>query len=103
MRVLLVDDDPRVLERHSALLTMHDVVKAVDATAALAELERQRFDVIVSDYAMPGMNGVGLLEIVAEKYPRVRRVLCSSAPPETKIAKVLKKPVTQAQLLAAIA
>ncbi len=60
----------RVLQRD------HDVVVTGEATEALSWLERgDRYDVILSDINMPGMNGVAfysrLLEVSAEQAERV--------------------------------
>jgi sigma-B regulation protein RsbU (phosphoserine phosphatase) len=62
--LLIVDDDPaaRVLLRH--YLTPHgfDVTDAADGAAALALLERQRFDLVLLDVEMP--PGPGGLEVL---------------------------------------
>ena len=35
---------------------------------ALEVLEKDRFDILITDYKMPGMNGLELLRIAKEKY-----------------------------------
>jgi PAS domain S-box-containing protein len=65
-RVLLVDDSTDVLVTVGAFLQKSgfEVVRADSGEAALTVLTgNQRFDVLVSDYAMPGLNGA---ELVAE-------------------------------------
>lgn len=62
--VLYVDDEPGLvaLLRHYLQETGEfEVVTAGSGTEALALLERFRVDVVVSDYQMPGMNGIDLL------------------------------------------
>ncbi|MBV8613043.1 MAG: CHASE3 domain-containing protein [Acetobacteraceae bacterium] len=63
-RVLLVDDDPDVLVTTEAFLDRagFQVVRASSGDEALALLARdgERFDALVSDYAMPGLNGAAL-------------------------------------------
>ena len=66
VRVLLVDDHPDVLEAHARLLSERgaDVVTAESAEAAIALLQQQRFDVLLSDLGMPGMGGYDLIRHV---------------------------------------
>jgi len=66
--VLLVDDDAEVLRVLGRALSTPDVVvtSVQSGMAALAELEGQAFDAVVSDIQMPAMNGVRLLRAVRE-------------------------------------
>jgi CheY-like chemotaxis protein len=77
VRLLLVDDDPdtrdiieRVLARRGA-----DVVAVPSAAAALQAVEDSRFDVLLVDVMMPGMDGYDLMRKIralpAEKNGRV--------------------------------
>jgi PAS domain S-box-containing protein len=63
LRVLVVDDDPDTRELVAALLTMcgAEVVSVSSATEALDQMERQRFDLLISDIGMPEMNGHDLI------------------------------------------
>lgn len=64
--ILLVDDDPGILESVAALLTLagYHVVTADDGTTALPLVETYLPDVIVSDITMHHMNGYDLFEAV---------------------------------------
>ena len=66
LRVLLVDDHADVLEVHARLLSEHDalVATAESAEAAIALLQEQRFDILLSDLGMPGMDGYDLIRRV---------------------------------------
>jgi DNA-binding NtrC family response regulator len=80
MRVLVVDDEPgvaRVLER---LLTAHgfEVHTCNCAISALDYLESHGVDAVVSDFSMPGANGVTLLSEVKRRWPTALRVLISA-------------------------
>src|SRR5262245_355815 len=59
-RVLLVDDNPEILERAAAILSpaCHVVGTAKDGLAALESVRALRPDVIVLDISMPGMSGL---------------------------------------------
>ncbi|ACC73894.1 response regulator [Paraburkholderia phymatum] len=61
-RVLLVDDEPELLEAWSFALEYvgYDVERARDGRQALAAIERQPPDLLITDLMMPGMNGEDL-------------------------------------------
>ncbi len=64
-RILLIDDEEALLELAEIFLEQEqgfEVDTALSAQEALDRLKRDRFDVIVSDYHMPGMNGIELLK-----------------------------------------
>ena len=72
---------------------------AISGAAALAELEAEPADVIVSDIQMPGMDGAALLARVQERYPAtIRLVLSGYANPKvvaraaTVAHRILAKP-----------
>jgi CheY-like chemotaxis protein len=72
LSVLVVDDDLLVLENTAAMLEDlgHTVVEARSGEEALALLRRTRtVDLIVTDYAMPGMTGLQLANAVASERP----------------------------------
>ena len=81
MRVLFVDDEPRVLEAIQRMLSdaagAWEVVTATSGEQALALLEGSRFDVIVTDIRMPGMDGATLLNKVHERWPSITRIVLS--------------------------
>jgi PAS domain S-box-containing protein len=72
-RVLVVDDDPPVREITASMLrTMGaEVVEVGSGGAALELLEGQRFDLIIMDFAMPGMNGAELATTCHRRWPRL--------------------------------
>jgi DNA-binding response OmpR family regulator len=60
-RILIVDDEPDVLDALEELLTMCTVAKAVSFQAAKDLLENERFDIVVLD--IMGVDGYELLKI----------------------------------------
>lgn len=66
LRVLVVDDEPDARELVTAMLTGRgaEVVCVGSADEALEEMDRQLFDVLVSDIGMPQMDGYALIEKV---------------------------------------
>ena len=72
LSVLVVDDDMLVLENTAAMLEDlgHTVVEARSGEEALSLLRRTRtIDLILTDYAMPGMTGLQLADAVAAERP----------------------------------
>jgi len=47
-------------------------------TAAVAEMDKSHFDVVVTDMRMPGMDGAALLKHVHAQYPEVVRIVLSA-------------------------
>ena len=76
-RVLIVDDSASFLDGVRGILAPRfEVTAAASAAEALALCERQgSFAVVVSDYAMPGMNGVDFLAEQAAQWPDTSRIL----------------------------
>jgi CheY-like chemotaxis protein len=70
MKVLLVDDDPLFLELSKTFLELfHDITSDTvnSAREALQRLEKDSYDVVVSDYDMPFMDGITLLKTIRDK------------------------------------
>jgi|AntRauMinimDraft_4_1070384.scaffolds.fasta_scaffold00095_30 PAS domain S-box-containing protein len=77
VQVLHVDDDQAFLDLAATFLERHDldVVTATDADAGLAVLDDHDVDCVVSDYDMPGRDGLAFLEAVRAEYPDLPFVL----------------------------
>ncbi|MFP4162341.1 MAG: response regulator [Chitinispirillaceae bacterium] len=79
--ILLVDDEPEIRELISDFLTEDEGYRVVGACCgqeALEILERDNFDLILSDINMPGMKGFDLLKEVRGRYPDIKRVLITA-------------------------
>lgn len=84
-RVLVVDDHDGV--RQGLLLALrhlgHEAVAVADGREALARLQAEHFDVLLTDLQMPGMNGLELLRELGETHaPGHRFVMSGSEEPE---------------------
>jgi CheY-like chemotaxis protein len=108
-RILLIDDDPLVLSGTAELLhdLGHSVVEADSARRGLEILEVDaEFDIVITDYAMPAMTGLELIERIRQIYPGLPTVLATgfAETPEVADSRSLRlaKPFSQAALADAI-
>lgn len=80
MRILLVDDEVRVLEGLERMLYAHEdweIVTAESGAQAVEILARGPFDMLVTDMRMPGMDGAELMTVARDRHPEVVRVVLS--------------------------
>ena len=70
-KILVVDDEPMVCEAVKMLLEFdgHRVVTAVNGNEALALFDHGGFDVVITDYTMPGMKGDELALALKARLP----------------------------------
>lgn len=67
MKVLVVDDFStmrRIVKNILRQLGFNNIVEADDGTTAVSVLEREKVDLIISDWNMPNMTGIELLRHV---------------------------------------
>lgn len=76
-RVLVVDDEPMIVSLLSTVLREKgwDVTEAWSGTDGIDQLDRARFDVILTDLVMPGDSGIDLLRAAKEIHPDVEVIL----------------------------
>jgi len=79
-RILLVDDQRDVLRvLHASLETLKntelEIVEAPSGEEALLEARRNKVDLLVVDYLLPGMNGLELMRKIRSGHPDVRVIL----------------------------
>ncbi|MFC7057616.1 response regulator [Halovenus salina] len=71
--LLHVDDDPEFTELTAEFIGREfdafETVQAVDAEEGLAQLDDQPIDCVVSDYKLPGIDGIEFLESVRADHP----------------------------------
>jgi two-component system response regulator HydG len=80
-RVLIVDDDAAMREALELVFSAdgHGCQVVPDAKTALEIVDRQTFDVVVSDIRMEGMNGLELLDRVRQSHPALPFVVVTAA------------------------
>jgi len=76
--ILVVDDDDVIRDTLCELFSLEYACQTADtAEDALAKLEAQPFDVVLTDISMPGLNGKELLNKVVELYPGTPVIIMS--------------------------
>jgi CheY-like chemotaxis protein len=109
--VLVVDDEPGMRETLVEILTAsgYRVMSASDGESALATLRDTRFNVVVMDIRMPGIDGVSVLKeldgpppqvILMTAYSRAERIREAL---EAKAFAVVSKPFPVPELLGLVA
>ncbi|MDH5586139.1 MAG: response regulator, partial [Nitrospirota bacterium] len=78
--ILVVDDEPemRQLLQDTLEEEHYRVVVASDGQEALTHMESEKFLVILTDLRMKGMDGLGLLEQVVQKYPESNLIMMTA-------------------------
>ena len=83
-RILVVDDEPsisfmiRQIFRKELKAGTYVLSFAANGVEALAALDAEPFDIVLSDINMPEMDGLELLEQIYARHPRVRTVMVSA-------------------------
>ena len=113
-RLLIVDDDPDILELLEGMLTPeHEVLVALDSASALETIRKSPVDVLVTDIRMPVWNGFMLIQQAKAIVPDLKVIVISAYYDETdEVARqivhqyapiALSKPLTRAMVTEAVA
>ena len=98
VRVLFVDDQPGYAEVAAEYLERHDgidrVVPETDPDTVPGRLETESVDCVVSDYAMPELDGLALLELVREEHPDLPFVMMTGHSDEETAIEAISTGVT---------
>jgi DNA-binding NtrC family response regulator len=112
--VVLVDDEEMVITSIRAFLALesdYELRGFTDPEAAAEHMRNNAFDVVVSDYLMPKLNGIQLLRKARETVPEASRILLTGhsdkqsaidAINEVALFQYIEKPWDNQQLLLAI-
>jgi two-component system cell cycle response regulator CpdR len=78
--ILVAEDDPELLATLEIILTTkgYRVVRAVDGVDAVEKFKAEPFDVLLTDLAMPRLNGVQLARICKRLKPTVPIVMLTA-------------------------
>lgn len=99
IHVLHVDDEPTFAELVVDMLEREDdrfaVETATDASEGLTRLTDEDVDCIVSDFDMPGQNGIEFLDAVREEHPDLPFVLFTGKGSEEVASEAISAGVTE--------
>jgi CheY-like chemotaxis protein len=111
-RILVVDDEDCIRDIMCCMLepTGYQCTAASSGSEALAKLDSGgKFDLLLSDLMMPGLNGLELVDRVSQKCPNISALLVTAADRksgldavEKKGCNYLLKPFSREQLLEAV-
>lgn len=77
IKILIVDDEPLIRESLYEILRIegYGVFMAVSGEAAVDTLKKVEVNIVVTDFKLPGMNGVELLEVIKRVSPKTEIIL----------------------------
>ncbi|MDB6169908.1 MAG: response regulator transcription factor [Verrucomicrobia bacterium] len=111
-RLLIVEDDADMRELHARVLNLegYQVETACDGAAGLERLAVEEFDLVVTDRAMPNLDGVSMVLALRSAGSQVPIVMVSGSlalaplPPQVacEFSAMLPKPARTAEILSAI-
>jgi two-component system response regulator FlrC len=80
VRILLVDDDPDATRLYRAMLANdgHDVVVLDSGIDAVEAVEREPFDLVITDFNMPGIKGDVTVSLLRARLPELPVVIMTS-------------------------
>lgn len=80
--ILLVDDEPDILSSVKSIIELAipgtHVIAASSGRAGLDALSRERVDLVISDFKMPGMDGIEFLYQCRRAHPLIPRVMLTA-------------------------
>ncbi len=92
-KILFVDDEPNILDGLRRMLRSlradFDMYFAAGGQEALELMGKNRFDVVISDMRMPGMDGAQLLETIQKEYPHTIRIMLTGQADEDSILRTV--------------
>ncbi len=78
--VLIIDDEAAIRESLEILLELegYAVEMAIDGEAGLARIEQRPYDLVLLDLALPGKNGIEILELIRERAPELPVIMLTA-------------------------
>lgn len=94
--VLVVDDDLTIAQMVGRVAEFTGCSPVIETSSLrAAEHVWKGVAAIITDYMMPGLDGLELLEVFRQGAPKVRRILLTAAPGEPEVAAALRSGLAQ--------
>ncbi|MEJ2314017.1 MAG: response regulator [Nitrospirota bacterium] len=79
-RIMIIDDEKIVCDMAKISLEQegYDVETFLSATPALERLKEEKFDVVVTDLKMKGIDGLEVLRVVKNLYPDTKVIMITA-------------------------
>src|SRR5512146_2382850 len=93
MKILIVDDEESVSFALSELFKSqgYETDTAVSAEEGIAKLEKEKFEIALVDYNLPGINGIDLLGIIRKSYCWMEVIIITAFGSERVAIDAIKK------------
>jgi two-component system, chemotaxis family, chemotaxis protein CheY len=97
MRVLLVDDSGTmrtIQKRCLNKLGIEDVIEAEDGAQALQYFEASTFDVVMTDWNMPKMDGLALLQAIRQRNTTIPVIMITTESERARVVTAIQAGVS---------
>lgn len=111
--ILVIDDDPLILEVVKEILELDDyeVVTALSGAEGIEKYRKSQADLVITDLIMPHKDGISVISELKSEFPGLRIIAMTGTPKVETVAKavradvnrVIAKPFDQEELLEAVA
>jgi DNA-binding NtrC family response regulator len=92
MKILLIDDDEWIRDSLSIYFESRGCNLKVLETAeeGIEALKKQDYDIIVTDYRLPGMDGLEFLKRIQDSHPQAMKILITAYRSEDVVSKAIR-------------
>jgi DNA-binding NtrC family response regulator len=79
-KILIVEDDPNTLEGLAEILTQEkfSVAKAKNGKAALEEIKKAQFNIVLMDYLLPDKDGLEISRMILDRLPEIKIIMMTA-------------------------
>ena len=97
MRVLVADDSStmrKIILRSLQAVGVTDVAEAADGTEAIAMFKPGDFDMVLTDWNMPGLNGLEVLQQIRAQDPKIPVIMVTTEAEKSRVLQAIQAGVT---------